>query len=89
LKKKVKDIVDSLLMEKFHPGGARTPRGNFAETSCAICNVIWVTKITYDLQLQGMNRCGGPGWEPLYCCPTHTDFEIEVWKVKTKRRTTL
>jgi hypothetical protein len=33
-----------------------------------------------------VQRIGGPGWDPLFACLSHTTFEIEVWKVKTNRR---
>jgi hypothetical protein len=75
-------------LEKFYPGrgSGKVSGGNMTEHKCAICSTKWMVNKFYNGIVTEMTRCGGPHWEPLYCCPSHTDFEIEVWKVKTKRR---
>lgn len=65
--------------------GSYKVRGHFIKHECAICGDTILVKQSYRT-IVGVKRCGGPGWDPLFCCESHTDFEIEVWKVKTNRR---
>jgi hypothetical protein len=78
-----------LKLEKFYPGRGFSTGSNMVEHKCAICNIKWKVQKFHNGIVSEMNKCGGPHWDPLYCCPSHTDFEIEVWRVKTKRRTAL
>ena len=70
-------------------GVSQGRRGDYVEVICAICNLTWMARKQWTGEVDSMKKCGGPAWDQLYCCASHTDFEIEVWRVKTKRRTTL
>ena len=62
-------------------------RGTVEDVTCVICQKRRMALGSYRGIVTDMQRCGGPHWDPLYCCNDHTEFEIEVWLVKTKRRT--
>lgn len=61
-------------------------RGGTIEAACVICKKIRMALGSYSGLVAGMQKIGGPAWDPLYCCNNHSKLEIEVWRVKTKRR---
>lgn len=65
--------------------GSFASRGHFITHDCAICGKTHEVQLTYR-SIVGMQRIGGPGWDPLFACNDHSEFEVEVWKVKTNRR---
>jgi hypothetical protein len=72
-----------MLSQKYSPGetlGARV------EHKCCICGQRYMCKRSYRGIVTEMQKVGGPGWDPLYACHEHTEFEINVWKIKTNRR---
>lgn len=57
----------------------------WASHTCGICQKTIKVR-SPNIRIEGAQKIGGRPWDPIFACLGHTQFEIEVWKVKTNRR---